>query len=123
MRLTESRKAIFNIVSAASEPIDVRAIYHSLSNRPNLSTVYRSLDFLESRGMVRSITPFDNTRYYYSNCVHGHFLICTVCRSIMSFPDCPASTVQHDIEMRSGYSITDHVLLFRGICDKCKKRK
>ena len=61
-RLTELRKEISEIVNGAEKPLSVKAIQERAGAEPNLSTVYRALDYLEKKRYVQSVTLFDGTR-------------------------------------------------------------
>ncbi|OHD57349.1 MAG: hypothetical protein A2Y33_07650 [Spirochaetes bacterium GWF1_51_8] len=118
--MTVLRKDILHAVTVSGTPVSVKDILGSLTAVPNLSTVYRALAFLESRGDIHSLTLFDGTRFFYSAERHGHFVVCSGCRKVMGFDECPASGIETDIEDRFDFRITGHVLCFTGVCSDCR---
>ena len=120
-RLTELRKEIAGIVRDAEKPINVRTILDRLYSQPNLSTIYRALEFLEKKNYVQSVSLFDGTRLYYGRERHVHFVVCEECREIIEFDVCAAKKIQEMIEEEYKYTVTDHVLYFKGYCRDCRK--
>ena len=119
--LTELRKDILKIIKNADKPLNARKILDSMNSRPNLSTVYRALDYMEKHGFIQSIAFFEGTRFYYSMNKHAHFLLCKECHEIQEFEHCTAHKILGTLEKEYNYRITDHVLFFRGICMDCRK--
>ncbi len=122
-RLTELRKEIAGVVSGAEKPLNVKAILERIDSQPNLSTVYRALEFLEKKNFVQSVSLFDGTRLYYSGKRHIHFVICEDCREILEFDACAAKKIQEMIETQYRYTVTDHVLYFKGFCEDCRRAR
>ena len=119
--LTRIRKEILNIVESSERPLNVKNIQIRLRSRPDLSTVYRALEYLEQNGYIQFLT-LGRTRYYFqprsSGC--GHFLTCSSCHEIMKVQECVSESVQEMLEARTHYEIHRHVLFFEGICPDCQ---
>lgn len=119
-RLTDLRKEILSIINEAEMPLNAKMIEKRTKSKPNLSTIYRALYFLETKRHIYSIS-FSGVRFYYTNKKgHGHFLICKKCHEILEFEDCVAKNLQQKIQKQYNYKIIDHVLCFYGLCLECQ---
>jgi len=88
----------------------------------NLSTVYRTLDLMESKSVVNKIVMMDGkARYELTVDGHRHHLVCTNCHKSVPIDFCPLENMEKDIGMRSDFDITGHKIEIYGICPNCKK--
>lgn len=119
-RLTKLREEIFRVISEAKKPLNVKFILKRLSSQPNLSTIYRALDFLVTKNYVHPVS-FSGVNFYFTGKKgHGHFLVCKECHEIIKFKDCVVKNLQEKIQRKYDYRITDHVLYFEGLCLECQ---
>ena len=93
-----------------------------------IATVYRNLKLLEAEGSVEKVHIFDGAAPCYKilikNCEHSHHhLICKSCNTIIDFEEDLLEAVEKIIELTKGFTITDHRVIFYGICSNCKKEK
>jgi Fur family ferric uptake transcriptional regulator len=119
-RLTDLRKEILSVISKAEKPLNTKMIGKRIISRPNLSTIYRALDFLKGKRYIHSISFYGVTFYYTNKKGHGHFLICKNCHEIHEFDDCVVKNLQKKLQEKYDYRITDHVLCFNGLCSECQ---
>jgi Fur family transcriptional regulator, ferric uptake regulator len=122
-RLTDFRKELVDLLDRKGLPLNVKEI-HECAGDSDLSTVYRALEYLESQGMVRSIfvpCSCDRSKYYYSAGKHLHYLHCERCHSFYPVPCAGMKTMEKKILDEFRFSVTEHVLLFMGRCEKCRK--
>ncbi len=122
---TELRKRILKTVRGSESAITAEEVLESVKpDRPDLSTIYRALAFLENKGMVKSVTFDCSTRFYHSAQDHPvHFLHCMKCHHTKSFDKCFADQVESAIEKEHDFEITDHVFYFLGLCGDCRSSK
>lgn len=121
---TELRKEILNLIDQAEQPLTVKEIHDRLISKPNLSTVYRALEFLLKKGLIKTISFSLEGKFYYSGKKeHSHFIYCKECSKIEEFDQCFAENIQHSIEDKLDYKITDHFFYFAGICNSCQRIK
>jgi Fur family ferric uptake transcriptional regulator len=108
---TPLRKEIYKMIEDTDSPINADTIYKKLDNKPDLSSIYRALNYLEKKGMVKSLTFNTKINYYFTPKKHPrHFLYCKKCGKTKK------------IEDKHNFKITDHVFYFIGICKECMKR-
>jgi Fur family ferric uptake transcriptional regulator len=122
---TKSRKAVIsaleNMQTAASAD-DILKCIKETGFSINLSTVYRTLDLMESKGLVEKTLMGDNrARYELKYGEHTHHIICTGCKKIVPIDVCPIEALEKDIVNKTSFDITGHKLELYGICPKCKK--
>ena len=120
-KLTELRQEILEIIEKSDIPLQVKEINERITKEVNLTSVYRSLEFLEQKGYVQAISFNTNARYYFSSEKrNGHFLFCSRCNNIKSFGTCFASDMERKLEKDYDFRIFDHFLYFTGICKTCR---
>ena len=123
LRVTPQRTLVFRLVRQlgaehpSAESIHVRAV----RDMPSLSlrTVYTILDELEEIGAVRSLDVGTGSKRFCVNPHRHHHLVCRRCGRISDvFVDVGPFEVPP--EQRRGFLITDHEVVFRGICASCR---
>ena len=121
-RLTKLRKEMLDLVLSSDTPQNAKMVISRMKKKPDLSTVYRGLDYLLNRKYVNSVSFFD-TRYYYSAAkkYQGHFIVCTQCSYIAEFKECRMKPVEKKIKECFGFNVTDHVVYFKGVCSRCSR--
>ena len=121
MELTKWREEILKIIEKNKKPLTAEEIYKINKFKPNFSTVYRALKFLEEKNLIKSISFDKGPKYFYSSKKHYHFLYCTKCGKIEVFNKCIASQLENFIYKNFKFQITDHVFYFKGLCENCKE--
>jgi len=103
-KLTPVRKEILSVIEHAEVPVNVSAIMNSLASGPNISTVYRALDYFERNQYIHTIS-LSGIRFYYgsSHGGHGHFLFCRECRELIKFDDCIVHSLQKKLQKQYQY--------------------
>ncbi len=126
-KLTKNRQLILQLLQNNQAPVNAKIIHQKLSQNDNtqqinLSTVYRSLDYLEINDFIKSFAIAE-AKYYYAATQgkHGHFLICKQCQEIIPFTQCNITEIQSEIEKKFRYSIQSHLIIFEGHCLECDR--
>ena len=126
LRYTPHRGAIIDLIAARS-PLSAEEIYTSLplTDKPNLSTVYRALDALTAKGILERFTLSDIHKHYYAlhSHAHQHYFLCTHCHQRIEVTGCPLSEYQRTLQETLGLEITAHSLQLSGLCSDCKGKK
>lgn len=122
-KLTSLRREILEIIENSDAPLNADSIHEMLKGNPNLSSVYRSLAFLEEEGLIRSVSFECETRFYFSRQKEPvHFLHCKKCHKTEPFYECIADSHAESVAEDRDFTITDHVFYFIGICGECKRK-
>ncbi|MDD2214011.1 MAG: Fur family transcriptional regulator [Oscillospiraceae bacterium] len=124
VRRTKQREAIWDVLQQASSPLSARDIAARLGAEGAeawLSTVYRTLDLLVSRGSVTRITRLDSDMAVYSlqDAGHRHYAVCLKCHKIIPMTNCPMDEFIPRLEDRN-FLVLGHQLELYGYCSSCK---
>jgi len=122
-RVTPQRMAIIRVMLASPEHLTPATLYKKVSLiDPQVGevTVYRTLNMLESLGLVCLVHTGDNTHGYISRPAehHGH-LICSECGKVINFTGCDVSGLEKRLAKETGFVIQNHRLDFYGKCRDC----
>ena len=136
-RMTLGREATLDVLSRAEEHLSAEDIYldvHKVYPAIGLTTVYRTLELLVQTGMIfKSDFGDGRSRYELSegpkSIGHHHHLVCTDCGRIVDYTD----FIDEEIELlkitekglskKYNFKITNHLIQFHGLCEKCQKIK
>lgn len=125
-RLTPQREMVLRVLHEVQENATIEEIHARvsvLSSAVDLSTVYRTLDLLESFNLVSSFKLGDGQRHYELLSLHrAHFhLLCSQCGSLVAIDARELEPLRnqlvrnHDFQMR-----LDH-LVIPGLCKTCQE--
>ena len=125
-KATPGRIALVTLLSETREPLTVTAIQEKLSalSTPlNTVTLYRALEGLVDRGLVRKV-DFQHPHAHYELVVgkkHHHHMVCNNCGDIEDIETCEPRAVEKSALKHSKKfaSIKTHSLEFFGTCKKC----
>lgn len=119
IRISIQRLKILEYLAATKDHPSADTIYKNLkSSVPSLSkaTVYNTLGFLCSKGIVREIPLHTGEAHYdLPHDVHHHFY-CKVCGRIFDVPEAQCSV---KLENLNGFKVTDVEVVLRGVCEAC----
>ena len=126
-RLTTQRQEILDAFQKASEHPTVDEIFRiarEKDSRLNLSTVYRTMRWLEKEGFLQSrIFPeaerserFDTARPE----AHHHFL-CVRCHALIEFDMEELESLSRNFERRYGLKVTHAEIVLYGYCASCRE--
>jgi len=127
LKITKNRKAIIDMLVQSGHPITAEQIYFELKENKveiNLSTIYRTLEALEDKGLVTKLNIMDNDRMYfeYNNLGHRHYLVCLGCKKILTIQGCPLESYEKVLEKETQFTMIGHRLYLYGYCLDCQKK-
>ena len=126
MRLTRQRAIIMEVLKRATlQHPTADWIYDRVRERcPNVSlgTIYRNLNMLKKKGLIRELKFGKNTSRYDYNFEPHHHIICLKCGRLEDIHCELHSDLNKGVEKTSGYKTVTHQLEFNGICPECLKR-
>ena len=144
VRFTLLRQQIYKLVLAASQPIGAYDLMNQLqqirlsksadNTRTNDTlkkappknvappTVYRSLEFLLSEGLIHQLTSINA----YVPCCHPRakhtaaFLICEQCQRVQECSSLPVQEMMNFAEQNAGFMVARSVIELSGRCQACQ---
>lgn len=126
IKITKARIEIYNIISSSENGISADFIYTKCIEAEiniNLSTVYRCLDLFEEKDIIEK---FDLGQGKYSYAIkkhdHKHVLECDICHKEVEL-QCPMQQIEEMVKNRTGFTLTEHQLFMKGVCNECKGKK
>jgi Fur family ferric uptake transcriptional regulator len=122
---TRPREQIATILRGEQRYLSAAEIYGLLKRtrlKVSLSTIYRTLDLLESKGEASSrVDDKGETTYVTCAPTHHHHAICRSCGKVEDL-DCEAlERIAHELRSHHGFELADHAMEFYGRCAACKK--
>jgi len=124
LRRTKALKALLNCLEKAERPMTLGELNADpiLSETCDKATVFRLLQRLSEKGMVRRLGLHERAAYFTLLIpgIHQDYLICTDCGSINTVKSpCPVHQLEEEIRQKTGFTNLYHELEFFGTCPKC----
>ena len=126
-RMTAQRRFILEALECLGCHPTAEEIFSVVQQRDpslNLSTVYRTLRWLEQEGLV-STRRFDESRRQERfdavlPAEHHHFQ-CTACKSVIEFNDPLIQTIKAHFAGSSGCRVVSASVMLYGLCPRCSQ--
>ena len=126
LRRTKALEELAATLLEGDRPMTLAELADSprLANQCDKATVFRLLQRLEGKGIVRRLGLHERAAYFALLLPgqHRDYLICTECGSIepVNAP-CPVHDLEKEIQFTTGYKNLYHELEFFGTCPDCSK--
>jgi Fur family ferric uptake transcriptional regulator len=126
LRITEARQAICRVVATAGDQhlsaTDIRKRAANLTGRQiDQSTVYRTLDVLESLGYLHHVHLGHGPGVFHLTRDAGHHhLVCENCGAAVDVPFDDIGPALEEIASRHGYSVRGAHFALTGLCRGCR---
>jgi Fur family ferric uptake transcriptional regulator len=119
MRMTEQRRVIARVLSAASDHPDVEELHrraHAVDPHISIATVYRTVRLFEEAGIIDRLDFRDGrSRYEEHSEDHHDHLIDMKTGKVVEFVDDDIEALQIAIAKKLGYRLVDHRLELYGM--------
>jgi Fur family ferric uptake transcriptional regulator len=124
LRLTRSRAAVLQVLTASSEHLKIAEVHRrarEIDGRVGLASVYRTMDLLARLNLVKHV-HMDHRHRHYARLSehHGHHVICNGCGLVVEFNDCRLEGLTRTLARRTKFRIEGHCVEFFGQCSKCR---
>lgn len=120
--MTPQRKAVLASVNRLRHATPEQVYEDALVEQPslNLSTVYRTLEALNERGLISHAHIEERTPTYHAVSDHEHFhAVCHRCREVLSLPPESAAEIVDRLREEHGFAVdVGHLTVF-GTCATC----
>lgn len=125
IKITKGRIEILKILKSSENSLSAEKIYQIYRNNNvdiNLSTIYRTLELFEEKEIIEKITLNDGIfSYKLKGKTHRHYLECNICHKEVEIP-CPMLQIEEMVQNATGFTLTNHDLVMKGVCKDCKNR-
>lgn len=123
LRLTKPRRLIFEELARLKKHVDAEEFLQHLLERGHKvsrATVYRNLEFLVEKGLVRKADFGESHFHYEIRGEHHDHMICTNCGKITEFFCESLELEQQKVAQEYNFTVTHHSMQMFGLCEKCK---
>jgi Fe2+ or Zn2+ uptake regulation protein len=119
-RITQAREQICILFSEETRPLSALDILKKITIPVNKTTVYRELDFLLKHGYIHEVVLDKGVKYYELGGEHHHHIQCRKCSAIEHIHiEKEIRKLEKLLQTQTGYSITEHITEFKGVCPRC----
>lgn len=121
MKITDQRKVIVQVIAKSIDHPSAEDVYNKairIDNRISLATVYRTINLLESYGVIEKLEFREGKSRYevmQHEGDHHHHLIDLETGKIIEFYDHELEEIKKRIAKKLGYRLVDHRLELYGI--------
>ena len=125
LKATPGRVALLQFLQSEKKPLTVKEIARGVEAKLDQVTVYRALEALAEKGVLRKV-DMRHPHAHYEMVIgraHHHHLICTKCERVEDVAHCETGDLEYRV-LRSAkefVSIESHALEFYGLCKKCSQ--
>ncbi|PKM94527.1 MAG: transcriptional repressor [Firmicutes bacterium HGW-Firmicutes-1] len=128
LKNTRHRELILEVFEKTQKPLTAEEIFLLLkgsSEATCLSTVYRTVEVFESKGLVIKSNSIDDgkARYEFNTMEHRHHVICIGCHKIIFIDECPFIEIEKNLKDKLEFEITGHKFEIYGNCKECQKHE
>lgn len=122
LKATYPRIAVITELSRThTVPKSASELTATLSQFPR-STIYRTLEALEQRALLKSSMIKWVRRYELGDALapHHHHLTCSNCQKVVDFDSTRLERRLETIAKYHNFTLNSHVVELRGLCDECR---
>lgn len=124
IKKTRQREHVFSVLERAETPLSAQEIFLQAQAEDAslwLSTVYRTLDFFASKGLITKTTVMDGRQALYalSPLQHRHYAVCLGCRKVVALANCPMEKFEPELD-EGGFRVLGHKVEMYGYCRDCE---
>lgn len=125
---TKKRGMVLDILKKSDSPVTAEYIYLKLKEENAqvwLSTIYRTLEVLTSKGVVTKSNIMNDGKasYELNNSQHKHHMVCMSCSRMVPVDDCPFEEFEKQLCKKTGFEVKSHKLEIYGYCPMCKENE
>jgi Fur family transcriptional regulator, ferric uptake regulator len=121
-KLTKSQQAVLDLLKDVPNAIAAQDVFMLLRQTRSigLATVYRSMEALKMRGIVKCVIGAQGEALYSLINRDTHHIKCLHCHQSVKLENCPLPSVPHYLQDNQQFKIYYHTLEFFGICPACQ---
>ncbi len=119
-KMTPQRRVIINFLEKATSHPTADDVFFAVNKRfpmTSRATVYNTLNWLKSVGMLRESFEGEKVRYD-PNCERHHHFICSSCSKVEDVPSDLIAELD-TIKLPANHRVESYELTIRGVCQDC----
>jgi Fur family ferric uptake transcriptional regulator len=123
-RLTKQRQVILEELMKLTSHPTADELYHIVRRRlPTISlgTVYRNLDLLSKKNVIRKLDISGKRARFDANTNNHHHIRCLRCDRVDDIFNLPEIEIEKYVSKATNYEVLGYNLEYLGICPECKK--
>jgi Fur family ferric uptake transcriptional regulator len=124
LKLTPQRRLVLDILHESGEHLTAEDILDYVESRApgvNKSTIYRTLELLESLGCVFKSEYGDRFIYHHAEEGHHHHLVCRKCGKSVDCDEDLFHSVEKELDKKLGFQVDFRHVVVSGFCRECRK--
>ncbi len=124
-KATPAILSIVSLLQQAKKPLTAQEIAEKLKPKRDKVTIYRILEKLKEKGIIRHVDFQHGHAHYELNNDDHHHIICKVCGKIEELETCFLQDTMKQVIKKSALfaKLTSHSMEFFGVCGVCAKKK
>lgn len=128
LKPTTQRITILRELKKLHTHIEAEELFYHLrkkSAKISLATIYRTLERLSQKGLIKKVNFGDGYMRYEINLsdIHHDHLICEECGKIIEFFNPEIEGLQNNICSEYNFQSTHHTTIIHGTCEDCQKKE
>ncbi len=128
MRITSVLEKILPLLASKEGPVTVKSLFESKNIKGSCdpATVYRLLQKLEEKGIIRKLGLHDRSTHFILNNEEQHhdYVVCIDCGEVETLGmACPVEDLENKVSKSTGFQNVYHELQFYGVCPECADNK
>ncbi len=123
-RMTRQRRAILDELRSSSSHPTAQEVYAGVRKklpRISLGTVYRNLDTMAERGLIRKLEVGGSQKRFDGETSKHHHVRCTECNRVDDVEMDRDSGLQRFLCDTAGYDVVSYHVEFLGLCPRCRE--
>ena len=120
-----ARRAVIELLGRQHCCLTAQEIFDQLRSegrRVGIASVYRTLEQLSRDGYLQRIELGSGTTRFepsHADGEHHHHVVCDECGKVEAFADSNLERALHEVEGKTGYTMSGHDVVLRGVCETC----
>jgi Fur family ferric uptake transcriptional regulator len=123
LRRTHLLERVLAVLHDHAEPVSIQELQKSrgIAGTCDPATLYRLLQRLETKGLVRRIGLHERAAHYaLHRAQHHDYVVCRECGDVATLDmACPVEKLEREVGRRTGFKEVYHELQFYGVCPQC----
>lgn len=122
LRITRQRQLILDELKKVVTHPTADELYRMVRERlprVSLGTIYRNLETLSGRGVIRKLELAGTQRRYDATTETHYHIRCTRCGCVEDLKMKPLEAIENAARAVTRFTVTGHTMEFEGVCPNC----